>query len=202
VTRALSVAALAGSVLLAVFAGDILRWRDDLEAHDVRFLAAPAQVRYAAPDTRIPRGAAELALGAGDDVAFRRRLESFARIRPGTVFTPQLLALRAETQLGLADLARRDGAAARRSRAANMMGVLALDESLAPRDAAALANLIAGAIGSFRNGVELDPGNADAKTNLELALRIARASTLSGDAPEGGRNEGDEAGVGQPGSGY
>ncbi len=201
-TRALALLAVAGSVLLVALAWDVLRWQDELEAQDVRFLAAPTQVRYAAPATRIPLGATERLLGARDDLAFRRQLEAFARIRPGTAFTPQLLALRSETQLGLAELARRDDDARRRSRAANMTGVLALDESLAPRDPDALANVVTGAVGSFRNAVELDPANADAKTNLELALRIAKAATLSGDAPDGGRNEGDEAGVGRPGSGY
>ncbi len=200
--RLLAVVALAASVGLALFAWDVLRWRSELEAQDVRFLAAPTQARYRTPPALFPFGVGERALGAGDDRAFRRQLESFARIRPGTVFTPQLLALRAETQLGLAELARSDGDARRRSRAANRTGVVTLDESLAPRDPNALANVVTGAIGSFRNAVELDPRNADAKTNLELALRIAKAATLSGDAPEGGRNEGDEAGIGRPGSGY
>ena len=67
-----------------------------------------------------------------------------------------------------------------------MIGVIALDESLAPRDADALANLITGAIGSFRNAVEIDPANSDAKTNLELALRIAKAASLGGEAPPAG----------------
>ena len=83
-----------------------------------------------------------------------------------------------------------------------MMGVIALNESLAPRDPEALANLILGAIGSFRSAVEIDAGNADAKTNLELALRIAKAASLGGDAPSGGRNRGERAGLGQPGGGY
>ena len=44
----------------------------------------------------------------------------------------QRLGLRAETQLGLAGLSRTDPDLTRRARAANMIGVLALDESLAP----------------------------------------------------------------------
>ena len=200
--RALVVLAVAASGLLVVFAVDVLRWRSDLEGQDVRFLAAPTQARYAAPPELLPFGAAERALGGSDDVAFRRQLESFARVRPRGVLTPRLLALRAETQLALAELARSGGDVRRRSRAANMIGVLALDVRLAPSDPDALANLVAGAIGSFRSAVELDPANADAKTNLEVALRIAKAATLSGDAPAGGRNTGDEAGIGQSGSGY
>lgn len=83
-----------------------------------------------------------------------------------------------------------------------MIGVLALDERLAPRDPEALSDLIRGAIGSFRNAVEIDPSNSDAKLNLEQALRIAKAASLGGPAPSGGRNTGERAGLGQPGSGY
>jgi hypothetical protein len=202
VSRVAAVAASALAVLLAVFAWDVLRWSDSLEAQDVRFLAAPTRAEYSSPPALLPLGAARRALGAEDDLVFRRQLQGFARVRPGVVFTPPLLALRAETQLGLAELARRDPDARRRSRAANMTGVVALDESLAPREPEALAQLIGGAIGSFRSAVELDPANADAKANLELALRIAKAATLSGDAPSGGRNTGDEAGLGRSGSGY
>lgn len=200
--RTLIVFALAASAALVVFAVDVLRWQSGLEAQDVRFLAAPAQARYHEPTALLPAAAVEHALGASDDVAFRRQLEGFARVRPGVAFTPPLLALRAETQLGLAELARSGNDVRRRARAANMTGVLALDVHLAPSDPDALATLIAGAIGSFRSAVELDPANTDAKANLEAALRIARATTLSGPAPTGGRNTGDEAGIGQSGSGY
>jgi hypothetical protein len=202
VTRAAAVAALVLAAILAVFAADVRRWSASLEEQDVRFLAAPGQARYEEPTALLPFGVAERALGAGDDLAFRSRLDAYARVRPGAFFDPQLLALRAQTQAGLAELALGDQERARRSRAANMAGVLALDESQLPREPEALASVITGAIGSFRNAVELDLANADAKSNLERALRIARAATLSGDAPSGGRNRGDEAGIGRTGSGY
>lgn len=197
-----AVLALALAALLTLVALDVLRWSRSLETQDVRFLAAPTQARFSAPPSLVPFDGTEKALGASDDLAFRRQLQGFARVRPGANFTPPLLALRAETQLGLAGVARSDPEASRRSRAANMIGVVALNESLAPRDAEALAGLIVGAIGSFRNAVEIDPANSDAKTNLELALRIAKAASLGGDAPSGGRNRGESAGLGQPGSGY
>jgi hypothetical protein len=202
VTRLAAVGALAAAVALVLFAWDVRRWSDGLAAQDVRFLASPNQARYEEPPALLPLGAARRALGGEDDLAFRRTLESFARVRPGTQLTPQLLALRAETQTALAELGRGEPELGRQSRAANMTGVLALDESQAPREPEALASLITGAIGSFRNAVELDAANADAKTNLERALRIARAATLSGDAPSGGRNRGDQAGIGRTGSGY
>lgn len=198
----LAVLSLGLAVLLAIFALDTLRWSRSFETQDVRFLAAPTRATFSSPSSVVPFGGTELALGASDDLAFRRQLQGFARVRPGVNFTQPLLALRAETQLGLASLSHSDPDAHRRSRAANMIGVIALNENLAPRDPEALSNLITGAIGSFRNAVEIDPANSDAKSNLELALRIAKAASLGGDAPSGGRNRGEKAGLGQPGSGY
>jgi hypothetical protein len=83
-----------------------------------------------------------------------------------------------------------------------MIGVVALDPNEAPSDAAQLASLIAGAIGTFRNAVEIDPSNADAKHNLELALRIAGFANLPGSEPSGSPQGGELAGAGTPGSGY
>jgi hypothetical protein len=204
VRRAAAVLALVAAAALCVFALDILRWDRALAAQDVRFLASPSQSRFSKPSTSFPFGATEHALGASDDLAFRRQLEGYARVRPRSTFfdSQRVQALRAETQLGLAGLGRTDPDAMRRSRAANMIGVLALDERLAPRDPEGLADLIRGAIGSFRNAVEIDPSNSDAKLNLEQALRIAKAASLGGDAPSGGRNTGQRAGLGQSGSGY
>lgn len=203
-SRAASAAALVLAAALVVFAVDLLRWDDELASQDVRFLAAPAQSGFSRPSTRLPSGAAKAVLDAGDDLAFRKHLQGYARVRPRPGFFDQqrVLALRIETQLGLAGLSRSDPDLARRSRAANMIGVLALDERLAPRDPEALADLIRGAVASFRNAVEIDPSNADAKLNLEQALRIAKAASLGGTAPSGGRNTGERAGLGQSGSGY
>jgi hypothetical protein len=200
---AAAVPALAAAAALVVLALDVLRWDRSLAAQDVRFLAAPGQSRFSEPDGVLPSVVAEHVLGGSDDLDFRERLQGYARVRPRAGYTGEgAHALRAETQLGLARLSRTDSDGVRRSRAANMIGVLALDERLAPRDPEALADLIRGAIGSFRNAVEIDPANADAKLNLEQALRIAKAASISGDAPSGGRNRGERAGLGQPGSGY
>lgn len=199
-----AVLALVAAAGLVVFAIDVLRFDRDLATQDVRFLASPNQVRYSTPPSLLPFGVAENALGLEDDLAFRAPLQGYARVRPrpGFVDAQQLQALRAETQLALTALSRTDPHAARRSRAANMVGVLALDERFAPRDAEALGALIRGAISSFRSAVEIDPTNGDAKLNLEQALRIAKAASLGGDAPSGGRNTGERAGLGQLGGGY
>jgi hypothetical protein len=195
--------ALVVSALLVTFAIDVLRWNRQLAEQDVRFLAAPKQARFATPSGLLPFGIAEKTLGGRDDLAFRRQLSGFARVRPGAVFDAQAFeALRSETQLALARLSRVDPDHHRRSRAANMIGVIALDPQLAPTVQEEQDKLLRGAIDSFRSAVEIDPSNADAKRNLELALRIPGAAFLPGDSPSGTRDAGDQAGLGTPGSGY
>ena len=83
-----------------------------------------------------------------------------------------------------------------------MLGVLALDPQLVPTFDRDFLQLVRGAIDSFRLAVELDPANADAKRNLELALRIPGAASLPPNAPSGSRDVGRTAGLGARGSGY
>jgi hypothetical protein len=202
-TVAAALLALAASAALVVFAVDVLRWDRSLAEQDVRFLASPKQARFSAPPELLPFGIAERTLDGSDDLVFRRELQAFARVRPGAVFDAQQFeALRSETQVALARLSRVDPDPQRRSRAANMIGVLALDPQLAPTVQEELANLLRGATDSFRNAVEIDPSNADAKRNLELALRIPGAAFLPGDDPSGTQDAGELAGLGNPGSGY
>jgi hypothetical protein len=202
-TWAAALLALAASILLVVFAVDVLRWDRSLAEQDVRFLASPKQARFSAPAALLPFGMAEKTLAGEDDLVFRRELQGFARVRPGVVFDAQRFeALRGETQLALARLSRVDPDRHRRSRAANMIGVLALDPQLAPTIQEEFEALLRGATDSFRTAVEIDPQNADAKRNLELALRIPGAAFLPGNDPSGMRDVGDLAGLGNPGSGY
>ncbi len=203
IVRASALLALAVSAGVAVFALDVLRWSGQLEEQDLRFVAAPRQARFSEPAGLLPFGIAERALDADDDLHFRRQLAAFARVRPGAVDDAlQFEQLRGETQLALARLSRVDPDLARRSRAANMIGVLALDPQRAAAQQEEFSTLVQGAVDAFRSAVELDPGNADAKRNLELALRIAAAFVLPGDDPSGSRDAGRQAGLGQPGSGY
>ena len=83
-----------------------------------------------------------------------------------------------------------------------MIGVLALDPQVSPSIQEDYLTIVRGAIDAFRNAVEIDPTNADAKRNLELALRIPGAATLPPNAPSGTRDVGRTAGLGTPGSGY
>lgn len=201
--RAGAILALLTAAVLVVFAVDVLRWEQLLSEQDVRFRAVPEQTRYSEPSGILPLGIAEKAVAGRDDVAFRRQLEAFTRVRPG-VFVDALRfeQLRGQAQLELARLSRVDPDPRRRSRAANMIGVLALDPQLAPTVQEDFTTVVQGAIDAFRSAVEIDPSNADGKRNLELALRIPGTASLPPNAPSGSRDVGKTAGLGTPGSGY
>ena len=192
------------AALLALLALDVLRWDQSLRSQDVRFAALPAQSTFSQPSSRLPGGLAERLLRGDDDLAFRATLSRFARVRPRipTSYTDQRIQLRTETQLALERLGLTDDDRRRRARAANMSGVVALDPNVAPSDPAELANLIAAAVAAFRNAVEIDPSNVEAKHNLELALRIPEFANLPGSDPSGTRDGGERAGSGSPGTGY
>jgi hypothetical protein len=191
------------SAVLVVFALDVLRWDRQLGRQDLGFRAAPGQARLSEPSALLPFDIAKKTLAADDDLLFRRQLQAFARIRPGAVADAQRFEqLRGETQLALARLSRVDPDPRRRSRAANMIGVLALDPQRAPTVQEDFARLVVGAIDAFRSAVEIDPANADAKRNLELALRLPKPANLPGNDPSGSRDVGRQAGLGSPGTGY
>ena len=202
--RAAAVLSIPVAAVFVTLALDLLAWERSLEAQDLEFSALPAQSTFSPPASRLPGDLAERLLGGADDLAFRSALQRFARVRPRSAgaYSDLRRQLRTETQLQLSTLSLTDPDRGRRSRAANMIGVVALDPNEAPSDAAQLASLIAGAIGTFRNAVEIDPSNADAKHNLELALRIAGFANLPGSEPSGSPQGGELAGAGTPGSGY
>jgi hypothetical protein len=189
---------------LVVFAFDVLRWNRQLTEQDLAFLAVPEGARYQEPSGLLPFGIAEQALGSEDDLVFRRQLQQFVRVRPGVVPVDavQFEQLRGESQVELARLSRVDPDPRRRSRAANMIGVLALDPERAPTDFEEYSQLVEGAIDAFRYAVELDPSNAEAKRNLELALRIPGTATLPPNSPSGSGDVGRTAGLGTTGTGY
>src|SRR5207245_1469617 len=75
--------------------------------------------------------------------------------------------------------------AQRRSAAFNLMGVLQFSQTLPSSDEAARNATIREGVGDFRNALELDATNDDAKLNLELAARLYREE-LTGPPISGG----------------
>jgi hypothetical protein len=68
-------------------------------------------------------------------------------------------------------------------------------------DAVEQETILRRSIQLLRSAVEVDPTNADAKLNLELALRDAKATNLPGTDPDAGAAHGSLSGQGRPGGG-
>jgi hypothetical protein len=140
-------------------------------------------------------------LGVHDDLAYRRTLAIWVHVPPGTqIYGPELENLRGRLHSQLAETSAEDPSPKRRSQLLNLLGALGLEtRSTDPNES---ENVLRKAIATFRSAVEVDPSNQDAKINLELALRSAKAINLPGTDPDSGAAQGSLSGQGRAGSGY
>lgn len=200
VAATLAVPAAAALALLAV---DVLRVPGELAVDDVRFQAAPRVRRPLWDDLGfLPGSPGARLLGAGDDVLYRRTVALFAQVQPDKVqiLTPELEALRGRAQLEVTLGAREETDPRRRAQQLNLLGILTLGRS--STDPQETAQILGRGIGSFQSAIELDPGNTDAKRNLELLLRRPEAAVLPPNNPSQGGAQGRLSGQGRSGSGY
>ena len=167
---------LALAVSLSLLALDVHRRDASFKADDVLFRVGSLRDNRWQPTEIVPFGAARAVLGVDDDLAYRRALQLVRRAHPRNVTYEQskLVELRAVAQIQLGAVVRQDDNAARRSAAANLLGVLAL--SLAAIDDSLRPTLLTNAAADFQRAVRFDPGSDDAKYNLELVLDTLVAS--------------------------
>ena len=196
-----AVACLAAAAFLLLFALDARAWGKRMVTDDLRFDANPLQTKLWQPVEVAPFGLARGVLGIDDDVQYRRAVRLFRLGRPLENLTARSFeSLRAQAQVSLGDVDQGNDRA-RRSQAANLLGVL--DLSLAVQDSSLATTFLADAIGSFRHAMALDESNADARFNLEYALYELRSG--EDQLPRGTDRPGQpggRAGVAQPGRGY
>jgi hypothetical protein len=200
--RAAAALAIAAAALLALVAVDVLRVPGELEADDVSFEAAPRRQTglWEEPGV-LPGHPGGRLLGVDDDLAYRRTLGIWVRVPPGTeIYGPELENLRGKLLVELAETSAEDSDPRRRSHLLNLLGALSLETRSS--DSAEADNTLRKAIATFRSAIEVDPGNEDAKVNLELALRNAKAVNLPGTDPDSGAAQGSLSGQGRAGSGY
>jgi hypothetical protein len=199
-----AVVALAVAAVLALAAIDASRLGDRLASDDARFASTPLAEGLWETDEIVPLGASRALLGVDEELAFRRAVSLYTRSRPGepTALNPRRETLRAEAQRQLSAISREDTDPYRRSQAAMLLGLLALGRGDLFTSAEERLQVLRGAVGNLQIAVELDPTNADAKRNLELALSSI-GEPPSGATDAGGTTDtGDTAGVGRSGSGY
>jgi tetratricopeptide (TPR) repeat protein len=162
---------LALAIAAALVARDAAAVRQSVEHSDLVFLEEqPSYARLWRLDTTIPDPAR--LFGIEDDLLYRHALRKYAaedRRQQGR-FNFSSPGLRAEAQAALSIAENADLSAARRSKLANLQGILSYDETLTnPLDASGLAQE---ALDHFHRAVKIDPANIEAKYNLEYLLRL------------------------------
>jgi hypothetical protein len=193
-----------GAVALALLATDTLRWPGAMRAGDVRYADDPARPGLWHLTGAFPFGAARGLLSLDDDIAYRSALQSFLRGKPRTLpfSDSNFFGIRAHAQQQLAAIALHDPNPERSSAAANLVGVLGFANAVFDQERSQV--YLANAVESFRTAIRLDPGNADAKYNLELALARLQAAEEDNQSNTGSSKgkHGAAAGTGEPGTGY
>ena len=190
---ALVAALVVGAAFLVALAADVLRWDRTMRDDDIAY-AVHADASWM-PSTLLPAGITRTALGLEDDVELRGAVDQFWKSDPRAplqVFTDVTRRTAAERRL--ARLMETEERPERRSVLATLRGAFLLEEA---RNSPVQRHVfLRRAIEQFERAAELDPGNADAVYNLELALKLLR-ETGGGTAGSGDRR----APLPSPGSG-
>ena len=165
------VALVAAAAVLVAVAADVLRWDRTMRDDDIAYAAGGAPSWE--PNTLLPAGLTRGALGLADDVAYRGTVDQFWKSEPRAplqVFTDVTRRTAAERRI--ARLMEDETSASRRSALATLRGALLLEEA---RNSPVQRHVfLRRAIEQFQRASELDPGNADAVFDLELALKLLR----------------------------
>jgi hypothetical protein len=185
-------AALVAAGLLIAIAVDAGRWQHALRGNGVT------------PPPTLVGGVAGGLLATHDDIALRRAIRAFTQAEsvPYGFDNGQAQGrAQALAQSRLADIAS-SGAPTQASQADDLLGVLAWGGAKAPTG---LVDPADRAVTAFTDAARLDPENAAARFNLEVALRALQATGVRrGPSPNSGpRGAGQKgAGAGTPGKGY
>lgn len=192
------------AVIAALLAADVRAWPAALRAGDTRYAASAATAHWHA-STVLPSGVTRGLLGAGDDVSARRAIRLFrvAHAAHGSLDQElQTQGARAQAELALSDLVRSSDPRVA-AQASDLLGVLSFGDLAA--GGGTNPDQADRAVSAFVNAVRLDPADEAAKVNLELVLRLFRASGIRAGATAGAGTHGQGrhgAGTGIPGSGY
>jgi hypothetical protein len=171
-----------GALLLAV---DVHRWRGQVAAGDVAYRTDPRAAKW--KPTQLLGGVAEGLLGVQDDLAARQGYLAFKLGQPRKLYFvagDQIVAYRSSAQALLARISDGDHDTSRRAQELNMIGILELI-SFPGGDPNERQKHLPRAAADFRQAILLDPSNADAKTNLELTLRLMQNPNHRGGAQSG-----------------
>jgi hypothetical protein len=182
----LAILAFAAAAAAAVVGADVLRYAAHFERSDMRFEALRGERRmYDNAPELVPGRAAQRVLAVEDDVELRKAMQAFrlAGFRSGAPRLDQV-ALKSDAELRLERAGRSSPSPEARSYAANLRGAISFEEARAGAQDPGL--FLRRAMASFKDAVDLDQANEDAKYNLELVLRLLEATEPGGGGGSGG----------------
>jgi hypothetical protein len=176
-----AILAAAGAVLLLLLALDVRTLRDRLAADDARLVAQPVSAHLWEPRQIVPGQAARRVLGIRRDLAYREGLHLLLLGRPWlntTLFPREVGKDRNLAEVFLSRLAQSDPDNVRRSNELNMIGVLNMVTTSRADRTQRKSNLLRANL-SFRDAIDANEHNDDAKYNLEIVLRLIQKQRVS-----------------------
>jgi hypothetical protein len=193
------------AVALALLAVDVRAWQTTVKRDDLRFRALPAHKSLWRPSTILPGDPAAKLIGTGQPLAYRRALQYFwySRIGSNPEVRQDTPALRASAQERIQNLISSAPTRKQRADAANLLGVLVVTTPAPGSDQDAITQILTNAAKYFQLAIAIDPGNFEAKQNLELVLRLQRPGRGKiGQDARSGYGFGRGRGAGPQGGGY
>ena len=193
------------TVVVALLAVDVSAWRSTVARDDIRFRALPAHRQLWRPPTLLPGDPASLLIGTGSTISYRHALQYFwySRIGSDPEVRQDTPTLRATAQNKLLAQISAAPTAQERSAAANLLGVLVVTTPSIGSEAASTAQVLTRAAQYFQQAIAIDGGNANAKQNLELVLRLQRPGKgRFGHDARSGYGFGRGRGISTTGGGY
>jgi hypothetical protein len=161
---------LALALIAGLLAHDAAAIRHGMKRGDLTlFEDQPTYEEYWSLGTSLPF--ADEIFGIDDDLVYRQALRKYAAQsrRQAARYNFSSPGLRAEAQAALADAENSGLSPQRRSKLANLQGVLSYDETIAnPGEPA----LIEQTLSLFQRAIQTDPSNTEAKYNLEYLFRL------------------------------
>lgn len=177
------------AIVVALLAADVSAWRSIIARDDIRFRALPAHRQLWHSAAILPGDPARRLLGIDSAISYRHALQYFwfSRVGSNPDVRQDTPTLRANAQNQLLSIVTSALSARQRSTAANLLGVLVVTTPSIGGSGGGTTAVLTRAAEYFQEAIALDAGNADAKENLELVLRIKRPgkSGLGHDARRG-----------------
>jgi hypothetical protein len=193
------------SVVLVLLALDANAWKRTVSRDDLRFRALPTHANLWKPNTTLPGDPASLLIGTGSTLRYRHALQYFwfSHVGNNPEVRQDAPTLRADAQDRLQALMKNGANVHERSAAANLLGVLVVTTPSIANDPSAITQTLTRSAEYFQEAIAIDPGNNDAKENLELVLRLTKPGKGKvGNDARSGYGFGKGQGIGNQGGGY